>query len=69
VVCGGIGQSVNLYWLGYISDVGLSGGRVLLKTVTRGNEYGTWTLTSYNAAPINDANIDWYAQIEWVQLK
>ena len=47
--------------------VGLSDGRILVKTITRGTTQPYWTLTSFNAAPIEDVTLEWCAKIEWVQ--
>ncbi len=46
---------------------GLSDGRVLVKTITRGSQSGLYSLASFNSPPIDDVLIDWASKILWVQ--
>lgn len=48
--------------------VGLADGRILVKTVRRG-QGGLYTLSSFNSTLIEDVEIEWCAKIEWVQPK
>lgn len=47
--------------------VQLDDGRMLLKTVTRGSEPGTWTLIAHNDAPIENVILAWAAPVQWVR--
>lgn len=46
---------------------GLSDGRILVKTVTRGRTPALYSLTSFNSPAISDVAVDWVAKIIWVQ--
>ncbi|WP_263353363.1 S24 family peptidase [Acidicapsa acidisoli] len=48
--------------------VKLRDGRALLKTLKKGRSLGLYTLTSYNASDIEDANIEWAARIVFVKI-
>ena len=47
--------------------VHLRDGRVFVKTLTPGSRPGFYTLTSYNAPPIPDCEIEWAARISWIR--
>jgi len=47
--------------------VGLRDGRRLLKTITRGRARGLYTLTSNNAAPIAEVEVEWVSRIDWTR--
>lgn len=47
--------------------VQVRGGATMVKTVTRGSEPARYTLTSYNAPPIENAEIEWGAPVVWVK--
>lgn len=57
-------------WTRHVGDecvVQVSDGRVYVKVLRRGARKGTATLSSYNAADIEDVRIDWAAPILWVK--
>lgn len=45
----------------------LADGRLLLKTLRRGSAPHFWTLTSPNAADIEDIAVEWAAPIDWIK--
>jgi hypothetical protein len=48
--------------------VKLRDGRALLKTLRAGRTAGLYTLTSYNASDIEDAQVEWAARIVFVKI-
>lgn len=47
--------------------VKLADGRMLVKTLRRGSNDDLWTLTSTNAADIEDVVVEWVAPIDWIK--
>ncbi|MEP9370482.1 XRE family transcriptional regulator [Mesorhizobium sp. KR1-2] len=47
--------------------VQLADGRILVKTIRRGAAQDVWTLTSTNAADIEDVVVEWAAPIDWIR--
>lgn len=47
--------------------VQLADGRILVKTLRRGAVQDVWTLTSTNAADIEDVVVEWAAPIDWIR--
>lgn len=47
--------------------VKLADGRMLVKTLRRGSTDQLWTLTSTNAADIEDVVVEWVAPIDWIK--
>ncbi len=47
--------------------VKLADGRMLVKTLRRGSTDDLWTLTSTNAADIEDVLVEWVAPIDWIK--
>lgn len=45
--------------------VALDDGRYFVKTLAKGENYGTFTLLSYNEPPINNVKVKWAAPVEW----
>ncbi len=46
--------------------VGLTDGRVLVKTLLPGRAKGTWDLHSKNAAPLFDQSVEWAARVTFI---
>lgn len=44
-------------------------GPILVKTIIKGSASSLYTLTSYNAPPIQDAKIEWAAPVLWVDKR
>ena len=53
--------------LGKQCVVKLTDGRMLVKRVDQGGTPHRLTLTSYNAPPIIDADVEWIARVAWVK--
>jgi len=54
-------------YIGRECVVRLQDGRTFIKTVGRGATPGTWTLWSYNAAPMQDVIVEWAARVKWIE--
>ncbi|MFG1214969.1 S24 family peptidase [Xanthobacter flavus] len=54
-------------YLGRECVVHLIDGRTFIKNLSAGSTPGTWSLWSYNAAPIQDVRIEWAARVRWVE--
>lgn len=53
--------------IGKEAIVRLADGRTFIKTIAKGSNPGTWTLWSYNAAPMTDALVEWAARVRWIE--
>lgn len=47
--------------------VKLADGRMLVKTVRRGTDYGLFNLESWNAPPMLDQVVEWAAPVRWTE--
>lgn len=54
-------------YIGRECVVRLQDGRTFIKTIGRGAVPGTWTLWSYNAAPMQDVLVEWAARVKWIE--
>lgn len=52
--------------IGRLCVVGLADGRVLIKKLLQGRQKGKYDLYSTNAAPMQDAMVDWAARVTWI---
>ena len=60
------GRDVGNY-VGRECVVRLVDGRTFIKTLGQGSSPGTWTLWSYNAAPMQDVLVEWAARVRWIE--
>lgn len=47
--------------------VRLTDGRTFIKTLGRGSTDHSWTLWSYNAAPMQDVILEWAGRVRWIE--
>ncbi len=58
----------DLYaYVGKECIVKLEDGRMFIKVLSKGLGEGFWTLTSYNAPPVEDVAVEWAAKVNWIQ--
>lgn len=53
--------------VGELCIVGLTDGRVLVKTLYRGRQPGLWDLHSTNVPPMQDQPVAWAARVSWIK--
>lgn len=55
--------------LGQLCVVGLTDGSVYVKELQRGYEPGSYNLTSWNADPVENAQVQWAAKVIWIKQR